>query len=421
MDKVPETTAITVVLPTRGGSPHFDGALASVLAQSLRPAEIVVVCTGMVPMVGLASGGAAAVRVIAAPGVNLARALNIGLREARCPWVARMDDDDVSLPSRFAEQAAYLGEHSDVVVVGSAFERVDDAGRMIERCGVPCDPREVRWRMLVENCVAHGSVMMRKSAVMEAGGYDESCERAQDYDLWLRLLSQRGPVIANVPEVLYRYRCDASARDAAGWRPSAAQAGVAAGALLRAWAALPPGGGENDPELRQAMARVMAEPQGGAWIIERLLTERGPTRAGMHALAWARQVRAAVPMAALEAGRAALLREVGASMRAAGVERVWLWGAGKHTAWVLAHAGELGVRIVGIVDDFAHGTVAHGFEVAHPSELDDSCDVLLSSDTQEDAMWASSVSARARGVRVWRLYGRVDGVRTPRAAMGAAA
>ncbi len=405
-------------MATRSGGPLWRRAVASIEAQILRCRELIVVHTGGGGPLGV-EGVVGEVRVVEAPGANLAAAMNLAMRGAACEVVARMDDDDVSLPGRFAAQAAYLGEHPDAVVVGSGFERIDDAGRVIERCSVPTDPREVRWRMLVENCVAHGSVMMRRDAVLESWGYDEACERAQDYDLWLRLLTRRGAVIANVPEVLYRYRCDASARDAAGWRPSLEQAGVAAGALLRAWAALP--GGEEDAALRSAMARVMAEPQGGAWIIEQLLTERGPTRAGMHALAWARQVRSAVPTGALEAGRAALLREAGASMRAARVERVWLWGAGKHTAWVLAHAGELGVRIVGIVDDFAHGTVAHGFEIAHPSELDDSCDVLLSSDTQEAAMWASSVSARARGVRVWRLYGGGDVVRASRGQIGAAA
>lgn len=395
--------AISVLLPTRGESAHFAGALASLNAQTLRPAEVLVVHTGMSgprhELIALAP--TLPIRVIAAPGANLATALNIGLREARHPLVARMDDDDESPPNRFAAQAAFHADHPSVIAVGTAFERIDALGDPIETCNPPCDPREVRWRMLLDNCVAHGSVMLRRDAVLAAGGYDESCERAQDYELWLRL-ALRGPVIANLPQVLYRYRCDPSAKDASGWKSSPEQSRTAAGALMRAWAALPsicP-----DPALESCVAAAFRGEQSAGAGIEQLLTREGPTRDRLQALTWLRTVRGHTPAAALEAGRVALLREAGAALRACSATRVWLWGAGRHTEWVLRHLDDLGLPVAGIVDDDAHGTNAHGHPVRHPDELDAACHVLLSSDVHEQAMWASSAAARARGVRVMRLY-----------------
>jgi hypothetical protein len=171
---------------------------------------------------------------------------------------------------------------------------------------------------------------------------------------------------------------------------------------MRAWGRLP--SAICDADLQALVARVIAGEHDGIAGIERLLTEQGPTTQRLHAMLWTRAVRGHTPTGVIEAGRAALLREAGTALRSRGVRHLWLWGAGSHTAWVLAHRSELGLHIAGIVDDHLHGTRRHGFEIQHPSELDDSSDVLLSSDAHEDALWAASVSARARGVRVHRLY-----------------
>jgi len=410
MDRaVPSRPPISVLLACDRPCEGTVECLASISAQFLRDDELVVVDHGREerasPALKRALGAGSrrcAFRLLETPGLNLAGALNAGLHAARHGLVARMDADDLSLPGRFDAQAAFLSANPEVVAVGTAIRRLDHSGSVIVTDVPPTDPREVRWRMLVENCLAHGSVMMRRDGVLGVGGYDPACEKAQDYDLWLRLLERRGAVIANLPDPFYAYRCDRRASGASGWRSSAEQASVAARALMRAWAALPPG--DDDAELRRAMAGVLSDPNGGAAAIERLLTEHGPTRARMQAWGWARHVRGAVPMGAVEAGRRALLREVGCSVRAAGINEVWLWGAGRHSAWLLANLDHLGLRVVGIVDDHSCGSMFQGIELVSPDELDAGTSVLLSSDTREEQMWASSAAARARGVRVWRLY-----------------
>lgn len=415
----PSRPPISVLLACDRPCAGLGECLASTGAQLLRGDELVVVdhgsgSEGLKRALG-AAGLSCGVRVLETPGLNLAGALNAGLRAATHGLVARMDADDVSLPGRLDAQAVFLAANPEVLVVGSAIRRIDAAGREIVTDAPPTDPREVRWRMLVENCVAHGSVMMRRDGVLGVGGYDEACDKAQDYDLWLRLLERQGPVIANLSEPLYAYRCNSNARSVYGWKSSVEQAAVAARALMRAWSVLP--AGDDDADLQRAMAGVLS---GGCGVseIERLLMAHGPTRARMQAWGWARHICGGVPMVAVEAGRLALLREVGRSIRAAGTTEVWLWGAGRHSAWLLEHLDDLGLRVVGVVDDRASGSVFRGMAVVLPEELDAGASVLLSSDTREEEMWASSASARVRGVRVWRLYGATDACRVERGVPG---
>jgi hypothetical protein len=86
------------------------------------------------------------------------------------------------------------------------------------------------------------------------------------------------------------------------------------------------------------------------------------------------------------------------------VTEVWLWGAGDHTRKLLEHPEDMGVFVLGIVDDQVRGE-RYGVAVRGPEALEPGSTVVLSSDWHEGTMWESSHGARERGVRVVRLYG----------------
>jgi hypothetical protein len=258
----------------------------------------------------------------------------------------------------------------------------------------------------VGNIMCHGSVMLRRGAVLEVGGYDEGCARAQDYDLWLRL--SRRFDLANLPEVLYRYHV----RDRVGdLRPGQEQAAVAGRALLEHWAGLRGAGAEERGWIEGVIAGALrgdGQPDAALRAAEAGLAATGVSREGL--LAWLLAVKgvaeSTVPV--LEVCRRSRLREVGRELLAAGAGAgggVWLWGAGRHTAWVLEHRSDLGVRIRGVVDDAPIAGGVSGMKVGAPGDLCAGDHVLLSSDRHEEAMWSSSAPHRERGVRVWRMYG----------------
>jgi glycosyltransferase involved in cell wall biosynthesis len=130
------------------------------------------------------------IRLISLP-VNrgLVHALNVGLSEARGTLIARMDADDICLPTRLELQAAHFLDDKSLAVLGTSYTSIDPAGRVIgESASLPTGPRITDILRTQGNCIAHPTVMMRKDLCLKVGGYRDLGGRyAQDYDLWLRM------------------------------------------------------------------------------------------------------------------------------------------------------------------------------------------------------------------------------------------
>jgi glycosyltransferase involved in cell wall biosynthesis len=154
---------------------------------------------------------------------GLAVALNRALGRARAPLIARLDADDIALPSRFERQRAFLQAHPHVGLLGTAARVVDESDRDVEIIRPPEDDRAIRRALIRRNPFVHSSVMLRRALVSSVGGYDEAFAVAQDYDLWLRLSPRTR--MANLAEPLVIRRLVAgrvtAARDDARLRAEA--------------------------------------------------------------------------------------------------------------------------------------------------------------------------------------------------------
>lgn len=391
-----------MALPVAHGSATLRRAFDCVAAQDHPDIEILLILNGAdQATTALASDLVAAeprARLLHLDRPSLPAALNLALRHARHDLIARMDADDTCPAHRLTRQARAMQAHPSWGAVGSAWQLAGADGRVISTVRPPEAPEDLRWRLLLGNVLAHGSMMLRRPAVIAAGAYDEMLDRAQDYDLWLRLLHV-APIGA-LPDVLYTH-VTSSAHDPG--RSTGDQAHHAAVAMLRAWRSLPD---HALPGLEEALAGALtrdAGPEAARRQIESLLRQ-APTRESLLAWLWASWNAPASDRRAYDAARCALLRETGDRLRTDGVERIWLWGAGDHTRWLLDHTDELGLEIAGIVDDHASGTARFGWCIQSPDVLTSNDVALVSSDWHEAAIWASSHEARARGVRVERLY-----------------
>jgi hypothetical protein len=394
--------AVTVALPIHRADDSLRPAFECITRQTLRDIEVLIVLNGSDGATKRVVRDLAAtdprVRTLELPEANLAGALNIALEAARAPLVARMDADDLCPPERLALQAARMRAEHSLVALGCAWEVVAPDLTVLATVRPPTDPRQARWRLLLGNPFAHGSMMLRREAILAAGGYDTACTRAQDYELWLRL--SRRADLAALPQVLYQHR-SRTPQDHSGSTPE--QAGIAARAMLEAWRGLPP---DDDADVAPALAAALERgdrPGGAIGDLEAMLAD-GPTRAALLAWLHAQWANPPAPRRAIEVCRLARLRELGTRLRADGVGQVWLWGAGDHSRWVLDHAPELGVPVAGIVDDALDGQERFGMAVRCPDAIAPGQTVLLSSDWHEGAMWESSAPHRARGVRVLRFY-----------------
>ena len=181
------------------------------MAQTFTDFELIIINDGSI------DGGGAILRELAArdvrivlverPNGGLVSALNDGIESARADLIVRMDADDVAMPERFALQHARMVQEPELAVLGS-FIRVMDKDGDIIRLGdhFPLTSEQATRCVEHSGCpVAHPAVMMRRRAVLKAGGYRKAFSYAQDYDLWLRMIDL-GYAIANLPWPLLNYR-----------------------------------------------------------------------------------------------------------------------------------------------------------------------------------------------------------------------
>ena len=202
------TPTVSVVLCVYNSERYLAEAIESILAQTMRDIEFVIVDDGSTDGTSAILRRYAAaddrVRVVTRPHEGVAASLNAGCDLARGRYIARMDADDVALLDRLEKQVAFLERNPDVAVLGGALEVIDDQGRTTHVKANPSGDAEIRERLLHEDCMAHPSVMLRTEVLRAAGGYRTTFHHAEDYDLWLRLAETCQ--FANLPGILVRYR-----------------------------------------------------------------------------------------------------------------------------------------------------------------------------------------------------------------------
>jgi hypothetical protein len=412
----PTTSRVCVLLPVHRDAATLAGAFSSIQAQTLRDWHCLVLVNGAdeatLRLAHALAAGEPRAELVMLREAGLARALNAGLRRASELGVelcARMDADDWSMPQRLDVQVGAIAQ-SRVAALACDWEVWDSSLQRLERVvRVPTDAQQGRWRMLLENPYAHGAMLLRTRAILEAGGYDQSMDKAQDYDLWLRLCA-RQDAIGGVGQVLYRHR----AKDATRGAGVLEQARFAARARVRAWARLPFDDGE---ELCELLARVQAGELGresGLRALEAMLRERGPTREGM--MAWMQLSMLAHGEAAGAGvdGDDAFVRQLAVLARnlAAEAQRpVYLFPGGRVARRALREEGLLGV-VAGVVDDSpervrrllaemgGEGDAGESIAVLEPAEVPAEAIVLLASHAHAEQLWEASARMRARGIVV---------------------
>jgi glycosyltransferase involved in cell wall biosynthesis len=138
--------------------------------------------------------------------IGLAATLNRGIAMTTSPFIARMDQDDIALPERFARQLKTLIARPNIAVLGTWAQILSGSrptGRFHRH---PTTQTALSTELLFDNPFVHSSIMMRTAVVRAVGGYNVHQERGfpEDYDLWSRVAV--GYELGNLPEILTLYR-----------------------------------------------------------------------------------------------------------------------------------------------------------------------------------------------------------------------
>jgi glycosyltransferase involved in cell wall biosynthesis len=203
---------LAVLVPVRAPALFLAQTLDGLLSQEPAPDVVVLVDDGSQPALVLHPDHAVRCSLIrreASGGPAAARADGLGAA-ADADLVALCDADDVWQPGKLAAQLDALGRHPDVALAfGSAtIVDVDDrptGERWEEIAPGPHAAAELAPRLYERNPIPTSSVVMRRSALDDAGGFETPLRLAEDWDLWLRLL-ERGGEFVSVPEARVRYR-----------------------------------------------------------------------------------------------------------------------------------------------------------------------------------------------------------------------
>jgi len=148
-------------------------------------------------------------------------ALNVGILASRGKYIARMDGDDISLPNRLELQIEAI-EKEKIDFVGGWAHVIDEEGGILGRMTPPTDAQTIRRMMMVHNPFIHSSVTFKKSILAHTGLYNPKLRGAEDYDLWMRVLSL-GYMCVNLPRFVLQLRetSDSIVRGRR-WRPTRA-------------------------------------------------------------------------------------------------------------------------------------------------------------------------------------------------------
>lgn len=199
------TPKVSVIMPVYNGEEYVSQAIESILNQTFADFEFIIIDDGstdhsldiiktyMDPRIVLVSNES---------NLTLIPTLNKGLNLARGEYIACMHADDISLPERLMRQVKFMDQHPNIAVCGTWVETFGECEPSFWRFTTP--PDEVKCMLLFGCCIAHPSVMLRRSLIEAGIRYSPLYPNGEDYALWVRIAEHHE--IANIPEILIKYR-----------------------------------------------------------------------------------------------------------------------------------------------------------------------------------------------------------------------
>lgn len=209
MDKGIAKPQLSVILSVYNGADYLRAAVDSILSQTFRNFELILINDGSTDSSKeiIESYDDPRIRLINQENHGLVFSLNRGFSLAAGEYIARMDADDISSPSRLEKQMEVISSKPEVAVVGSFFSYIDEEDNHLDTVmASPTKDIDIKRSLYVANPLAHGSTLIRKSVWKAVGGYIDTYKSTEDFELWRKIADLPKTKFAIVPEVLYWYR-----------------------------------------------------------------------------------------------------------------------------------------------------------------------------------------------------------------------
>ncbi len=203
---------VSVVMPAYNAAATICRALGSIMRQTVKPREVIVVddgsTDGTLAAVTAMAGqmGGVRLRLFHQANHGAGAARNRAVATATGTWLAFLDADDAWLPDKLARSLAetepaglVMSSHNLVGIDARGEHPIDSRARYLAN---PADPYRT---LFLRGFISSSTVLVRRDVVIEVGGFDAALRSAQDYELWLAILARIGKRFVTFEDRLLRY------------------------------------------------------------------------------------------------------------------------------------------------------------------------------------------------------------------------
>lgn len=196
---------VSIVLPTYNGEKYIRESIESILKQSFKDYELIIVndhstdCTGDILEEYKEKDGRIKV-VTNEINQKLPASLNIGFELASGEYFTWTSDDNLYKETAIEQMVAYLDENKDIPMVRADMHIIDENSNIVK-----ASESFTNQKMFINNYVG-ACFLYRKTVAKKVGGYDTELFCVEDYDYWIRVMKEAG-LIGNIETTLYCYRC----------------------------------------------------------------------------------------------------------------------------------------------------------------------------------------------------------------------
>ncbi len=202
--------AISVIIPTYNAAEYLPEAIESVLAQTFKDYELIVVDDGSTDGTeSVVKKFGDRIRYFRQENRGPGAAKNLGIRNSRGPLLATLDADDKWVPHKLQAQYEYMKAHPEAGMVNANVSTFDEKGIVTYEVDGTLRKTYQGWvfdRLIIQNFIASGTVMFRKECLDKVGLFPENYMISEDWHLWLRIAKEYPVGYINEPLGLYRWQ-----------------------------------------------------------------------------------------------------------------------------------------------------------------------------------------------------------------------
>lgn len=202
--KKPETS---VIMSVHNGMPFLTDSVKSILNQTYKNFEFIIVDDASTDKTSkyLKSLKDKRIRLLKnSKNLGLAASLNKALKVARGEFIARMDADDISKPSRLETQVKFLINRPSIDICGSWVDLIDEDGKIVGTKKYPKTDKEIKKLLNWQSAIIHPTFFTRDSFFKKLGGYNPDFDLAEDYEILTR--AKKDFKMANISKKLLLWR-----------------------------------------------------------------------------------------------------------------------------------------------------------------------------------------------------------------------